>query len=281
MFFSIFLLMVISNSCKSPLGLDEVIITPEANQYFPSSTGSYWIYNNVTDSLTTIDSVVVTGKKFVDGYMADEYTTFRNGQIKGVNFYVTDNNRIYIYSLVLEPLLDSINDKSNCYCAFTQSWKPIVKFNEPWKTEIIRTGDKYVSLVEDTAHPGNYNTVMAATYHRLEFYGGTGSSGIDSNRSITDNYNIDKSSVPTVRYNVIGNWYYGIDTNVAGMNNVNLNLKNKGYRNLDNKTVIVQDFALDIQFSKNIGIVKTVGIITDYINNKFHQTRTLIRYKIN
>jgi len=177
---------------------------------------------------------------------------------------VTDQNKIYMRAMILEPLLDTVF----CGCNFKwkMNWRLIANFDNLWNSTDTLTGDMYPSLVDDGK--GGYKTVMTRTYHQIDL---SGDKGVFEKMKLFDGNTYDAYS-----YKFSGRWLYKIDTNY-----VNIQFKrNPDWRYIDDYTVIYEDMSLVMNFSKNIGIVSTNGIIRDYQDSVFTHTRTLINYRV-
>lgn len=251
-------------SCTSPLGLDDVRITSDANVYFPLNTGNYWVYQYTAYEKTYIDSMVYTGMEYVDGKNAYEITTYRNGYEVARTYYLTDDSKIFMHAMILEPLLDTMF----CGCTFhwPLRWRQIANFTKSWnKTDTI-TGDTYPSLVDNGQ--GGYNTIYSRTYHKLDLIGNSGT---------YEYIPINTDTVQTYTYLFKGTWYYILDTT----NNSVRFKTDSSARRVNDYTMIFEDMQLHLWFSQNIGIVKTEGVIHDYENKPYYYSRKLLRYHIN
>jgi hypothetical protein len=91
------------NSCK-----DEKTVTPsEEKNYFPSSNGSYWIYNRTyvenNEPKTTNDSTVIVGSETIHSQTASKYSMYFDGTFKESYFRYSNESKLYALPTELLP----------------------------------------------------------------------------------------------------------------------------------------------------------------------------------
>jgi hypothetical protein len=252
-------------SCKDSLGLDDVLIKDKTNLFFPQQIGYYWVYENNSNGVISIDSVVISGTEVVEGQSAYKYTIFRDGVYKSDAYFTTDANSVFLYAEMYEPLIDTFY----CYCNYnwSLSWKKIAKFSEPWSETKVNDNndDSLVSMVFDPDIQ-DYVLVSSKITNTLNFEGTP--SGEDTLQLGADSY-------PSTTYSFNTHWYCSLDS----ISQPNLKyFKDDELRYGSDYLLIYEEIRTKLWFSEDVGIVKTEA---DIINSKgviYTHSRSLLRH---
>lgn len=265
-------------SCGDPLGIeDNVLKRNQLLNLMPMAVGNYWIYENTLNGIPSIDSVIITGAKVMLEMNVFELATYRNGIFREKNYFARKDNKLLMYSLILEPLLDTL--QCPCDGGFFPRWTQIADLGAAPETDLplwssLDSSDKmlYPARFEKDGEEV-VEVVPARNIIKLQAEKGRG-------QTLENTYGGNWQGGKTSEFNIGGMWIYSIDT--TGKPYIKLKTDTYGNSSLgkvDDNSVAIQNFQLNLQFAENIGIVQTSGS-TQCVNGQLVHTRKLLRYKL-
>ncbi|MBM2814526.1 MAG: hypothetical protein HW421_1288 [Ignavibacteria bacterium] len=261
------LLIVLFTGCESPMNLAPADVSTEPNNYFPLTMDNYWIYQTSLDSKTSIDSLVVTGNKIIDGKKATEITVYRNGSLYLLAYFLFDNSKILLYSKLMEPFIDTI--PNNFTNSLKPAWRMLANFKNNWSV-IDSTSGEVIPYLDSI---GNWLNSNAKVKNELSVSGNNSNETVKSSNPHT----YDNAGITTIfTYNFSIKWLYKL----IAPDYVTF-YKDRSLRYLNDQTIIRQELNFEVTFERNIGLTQASGTIIDEHNQPHNYIRKLLRCRIN
>lgn len=255
--------IIIFASCGNPLGVEQnVLITTEANSYFPVQIGNYWIYQVDIDSLNYTDSLFVSGMKNIGDVPAYEIEVYRDGIFQNKTYFALDHSKILMFANLLEPLLDTIETPNGSL--LEPHWHLIADFsnNSETKTDTVRDKGQLKSGLNTYPTPDSNSIIHEIDLNTVQ----------DKNGIIEKN---DRGEKIFQSVSLSLDWFIKSDSTIVA------DLRNSldGIY-VNDSTILYQKLNLSLQFKIGEGITGANGSISAAGRN-FNQKRTLIRKKVN